>query len=433
MTKIVNNYKSLIFFTASFPYGGGEPFIETEIWMLSKYYDKIIIISSNLHSSEIRKVPNNVEVIRNNFTISTLRRFFIIGMLFYKFVRNELFLLLKNDLPVRYLNIKYLLVSGFRAIKINAFISSLIKRHNIKISGLCLYSYWWLDESIGISYFKYFNSKVTAITRCHGYDLYCERSDGNYLPFKKFTLENLDRVFSISNDGMDYIDDQYLIDKKHKSKILLSRLGVNCGEYRLINKKESNIFTIVSCCQVYPNKRIHLLMEAILQMEINIKWIHLGSYIPNFSEEYYESIIRKVNHNNDSASSIDIDFKGKLTNSEVLDFYRYNHVDLYINVSCSEGVPVSIMEAMSFSIPVIATDVGGTSEIVNSQNGMLIPQDIDAIAIKEEIHKFYGLSLDDLNSKRNKAYLTYKKEYNGNTNYADFIRQIKNIKKFDEK
>lgn len=48
-----------------------------------------------------------------------------------------------------------------------------------------------------------------------------------------------------------------------------------------------------------------------------------------------------------------------LNNEEVYTFYRNNRVDVFLNVSESEGVPVSIMEAMSCHIPTIAPDVGG--------------------------------------------------------------------------
>ncbi|NMC40567.1 MAG: glycosyltransferase, partial [Bacteroidales bacterium] len=68
----------------------------------------------------------------------------------------------------------------------------------------------------------------------------------------------------------------------------------------------------------------------------------------------------------------------------------------FINVSSSEGVPVSVMEALSFGIPVIATDAGGTSEIVNNTNGRLIPVDFDpkdlAAIIENLVHdeKYQG-------------------------------------------
>lgn len=44
-----------------------------------------------------------------------------------------------------------------------------------------------------------------------------------------------------------------------------------------------------------------------------------------------------------------------------------------MNLSTSEGVPVSIMEVQSYGIPVIATNVGGTGEIIDKDNGILLP------------------------------------------------------------
>jgi glycosyltransferase involved in cell wall biosynthesis len=44
------------------------------------------------------------------------------------------------------------------------------------------------------------------------------------------------------------------------------------------------------------------------------------------------------------------------------DFYR--GIDLYLNTSVHEGIPMSVLEAMSYGIPIIAPDVGGMREIV---------------------------------------------------------------------
>lgn len=48
--------------------------------------------------------------------------------------------------------------------------------------------------------------------------------------------------------------------------------------------------------------------------------------------------------------------------------------DLFILPSNWEGLPRSIIEAMSFSLPIIASDVGGVSEMVSHSNGFLIPR-----------------------------------------------------------
>jgi glycosyltransferase involved in cell wall biosynthesis len=47
--------------------------------------------------------------------------------------------------------------------------------------------------------------------------------------------------------------------------------------------------------------------------------------------------------------------------------------DAYVNSSISEGVSLTILEGMAAGLPVIATRVGGTPEVVNESCGRLIP------------------------------------------------------------
>lgn len=47
---------------------------------------------------------------------------------------------------------------------------------------------------------------------------------------------------------------------------------------------------------------------------------------------------------------------------------------LFVLASLNEGVPVAVMEAMAMSMPIVVTDVGGTSELVESGfDGILVP------------------------------------------------------------
>jgi glycosyltransferase involved in cell wall biosynthesis len=55
--------------------------------------------------------------------------------------------------------------------------------------------------------------------------------------------------------------------------------------------------------------------------------------------------------------------------------------DMYVNCSTSEGVSLTILEAMAASLPVIVTAVGGTPEVVTADCGLLIPpRDARALA-----------------------------------------------------
>lgn len=74
----------------------------------------------------------------------------------------------------------------------------------------------------------------------------------------------------------------------------------------------------------------------------------------------------------------------------------YKDIDLVVQSSFTEGMPNVILEALLMEVPVIATDVGGTKEvIVDGKTGVLVePGDLDALlsAIKEflknrSIHK----------------------------------------------
>jgi len=60
--------------------------------------------------------------------------------------------------------------------------------------------------------------------------------------------------------------------------------------------------------------------------------------------------------------------------------------DAYVNSSLSEGVSLTILEAMAACLPVIATAVGGTPEVVTDECGILVPAR-DKAALAQAIHR----------------------------------------------
>ncbi len=78
----------------------------------------------------------------------------------------------------------------------------------------------------------------------------------------------------------------------------------------------------------------------------------------------------------DLASSLGVDdrvlFMGGLSKSQV--FASLKLADIFVLNSSYEGLPHVILEAMAVGTPVIATDAGGTKEVVNNEKtGLLIP------------------------------------------------------------
>ena len=154
------------------------------------------------------------------------------------------------------------------------------------------------------------------------------------------------------------------------------------------------------------NKRIH--------------WVHFGSGV--LLNEMKLLANKKI-----KSSSVTFEFKGKVHNYEVHKYYRDYIVDLFINVSSSEGVPVSIMEAMSWSVPCIASDVGGNSEIVNEDNGFLLGSNPKIEAIAKKIERYCELTQDNRNAYRKNAFFTWKNKFNAAKNYSNFSKELKSL------
>lgn len=80
-------------------------------------------------------------------------------------------------------------------------------------------------------------------------------------------------------------------------------------------------------------------------------------------------------------------FLGHVPHEKLLELYGQGRVDVFVLPSVdlggglTEGIPVSLMEAMSFGIPVIATETGGIPELLGDGAGLLVPpKDPEALA-----------------------------------------------------
>ncbi len=63
-------------------------------------------------------------------------------------------------------------------------------------------------------------------------------------------------------------------------------------------------------------------------------------------------------------------FLGEMTKEQIRDILW--QTDLFVNPSHSEGLPRSVLEAAAAGCPIIATDIGGTREIIDENHGILV-------------------------------------------------------------
>jgi len=104
-----------------------------------------------------------------------------------------------------------------------------------------------------------------------------------------------------------------------------------------------------------------LYAQKLLQKEIgNLHLLVIGD---GPERPLLKSISRRLNLN--------VTFVGWVKRSNVARFL--SAIDAFVNPSLTEGLPISVMEAMAMQKAIVATDVGGTSDLVeDGRNGFLV-------------------------------------------------------------
>ena len=293
-----------------------------------------------------------------------------------------------------------------------AIIYCLIKSLKIKQSkDIIYYSYWKNESASALAILKSEKYINNFISRCHGMDLYLHRRKIRYQPFESLIKEHISKVLPISLHGKNYL----LKQEYNKNKISMNRLGVKIPN---ISSKVSNSDSLylLSCSSIIPLKRVELIAEAINAINFPLYWTHIGDG-PDAS--------KLINHIN-KFSNQTVKLMGGMSNKEVYNFYINNPIDLFVNVSVTEGLPVSVMEALAFGVPCLATNVGGTSELVNNNNGKLLPKNLSAADLQSEIQlvqKNRNIWIDKREIARNTAIEFCDK----NKNYLDFLKVLQKI------
>jgi glycosyltransferase involved in cell wall biosynthesis len=409
-----NKKKTIFIFTQSFPYfiGGENTFLQYEVEYIKNVFDEIVIFPANM-LGEKQKISDKIEINSSIFNlISRNKHKSILNFtraFFSKYFIKELFIDTKNfKSPIKlfstlsYLSMAYAVSHLFHKI--------LLQQTERK---LILYTYWCTPITLGLAMASKSINFSKVITRAHGIDLYEERG-GVY--FRGQTIQLVDKFYLISEDGFKYLSIRY---KKYIKKYELSRLGIKCKDI-ILKEKKDNIIRIVSCSNIDFNKQVQLIYESIyyyaqLSQSHNIEWHHFGDGpLKNTLEKL---IVSK------HLSNLKTILHGFQSNDKIINFYENNYIDLFINASISEGIPVSIMEAQSFGIPIVAPSIGGIPEIVNNKNGKLLSNTVSDIEIAKAINNLINQK-SKISAFRENSRKSWEEFYNAERNYVEFSQEI---------
>lgn len=407
----------LVFLTKKYPFDSGEEFIENEMPFLAKSFDRVILIATSVSDRPVqtRQVPGNVEV--HFLGASGVRRAVLpaaaLGALrpLPKCAegtdRAEATRSLKRRLFFSYFLTK--------SEQVRKGCARILRDVNLDECRVTFYSYWLYDTAVAAVGLKSeFAPDGLAVSRAHRYDLYEDQNPAGFLPMRPFLLRNLDAVYPCSRDGSEALTRRC---PEFGGKVHTAYLGT--ADRGLSPKREGGAFHLVSCCHLSPVKRVDLLARSLAQLKesgLALRWTHFGG---GDGLEELRAYARE------SLPFLDCRFEGEVGNGRLMEFYRSTPVDCFVNTSSSEGLPVSIMEAASFGIPVVATDVGGTSEIVrNGENGFLLPRDFAPDELAGIIERLCRMPEAERGALGVRSRRIWEENFCSEKNYARFAGEI---------
>ncbi len=397
--------KKLLVITKNFPYNLNEAFLEAESQYLINRFDQVVFLP--LYKGVKRETCKSCVTNDSYSLLYSQKILFCVKVLLSK---GLICAVVKNIRNV--LRRNYLAQIFKQQLHRQIFLTIFKRRQDLFDSNTLVYSYWFNSAVFAVlDIKKHYNLNCKVVCRAHRWDVYDEDGD---VPNRDFCLKNIDMVYPISLDAVRFLSKKYGYDEKY----CLSRLGVK--DYNIISKcSPIGNFHIVSVSQITQRKRIDLILKSIIAFsrrnpDVQVCWSHFGTgEQENDLRHWVETV---------DCPNLVIEIKGKKPNIEIMKYLSETYIDVFVNLSSSEGVPVSIMEAQSFGIPVLATNVGGTGEIISKDNGILLSSNP---SINEVVQGFE--LINENNYDRNVIKSQWKKMSNAETNFLSFANHLWNL------
>lgn len=239
----------------------------------------------------------------------------------------------------------------------------------VHVQGSVGASFW--RKAIFIYIAKFFHKKVVWHMHAGRFAVFYQQH--RYAVRK--VVNKSDVIIALSEYWKEYFKNEFPTKRVEIIKNVISAPRVH--------KQQTGYFTLLFLGLLGKNKGIYDLLECIRDHKVEFQG-KLKLYIGGNGEiEHVKQLIKEY-----GIADIVI-FEGWVSGDKKIELL--NKSDAYILPSYKEGLPISILEAMSYGMPIISTPVGGIPEIVsNGENGYLVEP-----GNKEDIYKAIISLLND--------------------------------------
>lgn len=398
----------LVLLTSSFPFGSvSEPFLETELPIIASYFRSVYVLPSELADGVARVLPANAEVVEMPWVRgydATARRKALASMDSLRVLGWSL--QRWQDLAKQAANPRLYADILARNILKARDLTDFVRSRDL--AEAVFYDYWFENSTLALTLLRSRKTVTTAVARAHGFDVYDARWGGRPIPFRQAKARHLDAVFPVSHHGAAYLASRV---PSLAGRLTVHHLGVTDPRLSSPPQDPTVAPLIVTCARLISSKRVHLVPEVLAALERPVRWAHLGD---GPERERIEQVAQRL------LAPGSWEILGSLSNQDVLGFYANRSVQVLLSLSESEGLPVSMMEAQSLGIPIVACDVGGVPEIVSPKSGALITIDASAAQAASAIRRV----LDAPELTREAIRDEFRSGYDAESNYRGFVNDL---------
>lgn len=412
--------KTLMIFTGSYPYSvaAENTFVPPELHELKSRFDRLILVPAALGGTraEVEGERESIIVVTDyaeQLASGGVRmRAALAGLKDRIFI--EECVSHRRDLIRKPAAIKRIVAYYVKARITQQWIRRYYEVNRKSLGDTILYSWWFDGTALGLSLFAK-DAALPVVSRCHNFDVYESRFDPPFIPFRRLSLERTTFVCADSVAGATHIATTY---PASSDRVGVALMGVPDPGF-LASPSTDGVTRVVSCSFIAPVKRVDLIAKAVAEAgqrwpESEFRWTHVGVPITEQLSEFVRSIM---------PANVTYALREYRGNTDLLEFYRSQPTDVFINLSSHEGTPVAIMEAISLGIPVIATAVGGNGEIVGNENGILVSADPSPEEVAEAIGAFR--TFDGRTARMRAASREcWVRRYDARKNYGDLANHL---------
>jgi glycosyltransferase involved in cell wall biosynthesis len=213
---------------------------------------------------------------------------------------------------------------------------------------------------------KIFNKKTILHTHGSRFKEWYSGLNANEKKKVQKILNKADALIVLSDSWKKY----YSTISHHKNIFVINNAIEDVDFKKYGRKYSKDEFIVLFLSHVCERKGVYDLLKAIKQVkDSKMKFVFVGPY------ENKDKFLKEVDNLGIKDRCV---FVGEILGKERFKYFA--SADVFVLPSYAEGLPVAILEAMSFGLPIISTNVGAIPEVVNKENGIIVkPGDISAL------------------------------------------------------